>query len=89
MELYPTPDGTYSLKFNMIVPQVDLSADADVLLIQPEAVIAGALARALAERGEDGGLASSEAFGLYKGILADQIAVESTRYIENDSWVAN
>jgi hypothetical protein len=89
VELYPTPDGVYVLKFNMIVPQVDLSADGDVLLVQPEAVIAGAFARALAERGEDGGLASSEAFGLYKSILSDQIAVESTRYIENDSWVAN
>jgi hypothetical protein len=89
VEIYPTPDGAYTLKFNMNVPQADLSGDADILLIRPEAVISGAYARALAERGEDGGLSSSEAYSLYKGILSDQIAIESTRFVENDSWVAN
>jgi hypothetical protein len=86
--LFPTPDGTYSLTVNLLVPQADLSADTDVLTIQSEAIIAGAYARAVAERGEDGGLASSEAYGLYKGILSDQIAVESSRQVENDCWVA-
>jgi hypothetical protein len=40
------------------------------------------------ERGEDGGLSSSEAYGLYKNILSDQIALEATRFVENDCWVA-
>ena len=88
IELFPTPGGTYSLKVNLYVPQGDLSASADVLTIQPEAVIAGAYARALVERGEDQGLASSEAYGLFKGILADQIAIEASRQVENDVWVA-
>jgi hypothetical protein len=88
VEFFPTPDGIYTVKFNMFVPQADLSADADILLVPSEAVVAGAYARALVERGEDGGLASSEAFGLYKGILADQIAIESSRFIENDCFVA-
>lgn len=88
VELYPTPNGVYTLKFNMYVPQVALSSDSDVLTVPSEAVIAGAFARALVERGEDGGLSSSEAFGLYKGILSDLIAIESSRYIENDCWVA-
>lgn len=89
VELYPTPNGIYSIKFNMHVPQVALSADGDVLTIPHEAVEMGAYARALVERGEDGGLSSSEAYGLFKGILADQIALEATRFIENDVWVAN
>lgn len=88
IELFPTPDGIYSLKVNLYVPQIDLSADADELVIQSEAVIAGAVARALVERGEDGGMTSAEAYGLYKGILSDQIALEATRYCENDCWVA-
>lgn len=88
LELFPTPNGIYTLYVNVYVPQADLSGDSDVLTIQSEAVIAGAYARALVERGEDGGLASSEAYGLFKGILSDQIAVESTRYTENDCWVA-
>ena len=88
VELFPTPSGTFALKFNMYVPQAVLSADGDVLLIPHEAVEMGAYARALVERGEDGGLSSSEAYGLFKGILADQIALEAARFIENDAWVA-
>lgn len=88
VEFYPTPDGTYSIKFNMNVPQADLSDGSDVLLIPECPVILGAYARAVAERGEDGGLASSEAYGLYKSALSDAIAVESTRFIENDCFVA-
>lgn len=89
VELYPTPNGIYSIKFNMYVPQATLSADGDVLTVPHEAVEMGAYARALVERGEDGGLSSSEAYGLFKGILADQISLEVTRFIENDVWVAN
>ncbi len=88
VEIFPTPDGIYALKFEMYVPQVALSADGDVLIVPSEPVVAGAYARALVERGEDGGLASSEAFGLYKSILSDTIAIESTRYTENDCWEA-
>lgn len=89
VELYPTPNGVFSIKFNLYVPQAALSADGDVLTIQAhEAVEMGAYARALVERGEDGGLSSSEAYGLFKGILADQIAMEVSRFIEYDSWVA-
>lgn len=88
IELFPTPAGVYSIKCNLYVPQAALSADADIITIPYEAIIAGAYARALAERGEDGGLTSSEAYGLYKGILADQIALEASRFIENSEWVA-
>lgn len=90
VEIWPTPDGIYSLKFNMTVPQVDLSADADVLTLRAahEAIVAGAFARALVERGEDGGLNSAEAYSLFKGILADLIAIEANRYSENDCWEA-
>ena len=88
VELFPTPNGTYTLKFNLYVQQADLSADADVLILPHEAIEMGAYARALVERGEDGGLSSSEAYGIFKGILADQVALESSRFIENDVWVA-
>lgn len=88
IEVWPTPQGVETLKVNLYVSQLPLSADGDILLVPSEAVEMGAYARALVERGEDGGLSSSEAFGLYKGILADQIAIESSRFIENDCFVA-
>ena len=84
--LYPTPDGTYTLKFNLCAAQATLTNDSDVILVPEEPIILGAYARALAERGEDGSLNSSEAFGLYKSSLSDWIALESSRQDENSSW---
>ena len=86
VEIYPTPNGVYSLKFNLCVPQAELSADGDVLLIPEYPVILGAYARALVERGEDGGLSSSEAYALFTGALSDQIAIETARFAEYDTW---
>ena len=86
VDLYPIPDGVYNIRFNVIRPQVELVADADVLLVPHEPVIMGAYARAIAERGEDGGLTGNEAYGLYKQSLADAISLESGRYVEEQSW---
>lgn len=87
IEIYPTPKGSTTLKVNLYVPQADLSANTDVILVSPYVVELGAYARAIAERGEDGGLNSSEAYGLFKGALSDEIAQEASRFIENDCWV--
>jgi hypothetical protein len=48
----------------------------------------GAYARALIERGEDGGLSSSEAYAIYKSCMSDLIALELARSPENDSFEA-
>jgi hypothetical protein len=41
----------------------------------------------LVDRGEDGGLSSSEAYALAKKSLGDLIALELARSPENDAWV--
>jgi hypothetical protein len=86
--LYPRPDGVYSIPFSLTVPQATLSSDATVVAIPDVLVVQNAYARALVERGEDGGLSSSEAYQLYKAMLADYIALEGTRYPENQEFVA-
>ena len=86
VDLYPIPNGAYNIRFNIIKPQVELVANADVLLVPHEPVILGAYARAIAERGEDGGVQSNEAYALYSQSLADAISLESGRYIEEQSW---
>jgi hypothetical protein len=88
VDLFPIPNGVYEVRFNVIKPQVALAADADTLLIPSEPVIFNATARAMAERGEDGGIASGEMYSIYKQSLADAIAIESGRYIEESAWVA-
>ena len=85
---WPVPNNAATIMFDMKVPQLPLQLDGDIIRVPAEPVILGAYARAIAERGEDGGLASSEAYGLYTSALSDAIALESTRSIENDVWVA-
>lgn len=86
--LYPRPDGVYSIPFSVVVPQAILAADATAVLVPDFLVVQNAYARALVERGEDGGLNSSEAYQLYRGMLSDQIALEGTRFPEQQEFVA-
>lgn len=86
VDLFPIPNGTYNLRFNIIKPQEPLVNNADILLVPHEPVILGALARAQAERGEDGGVQSGETYSLYRQSLSDAISLESNRYIEESQW---
>ena len=86
--LYARPDNVYTLQFSLTVPQATLSSDGTSVLVPDVLVAQNAFARALVERGEDGGLASSEAYQLYRSMLSDYIALESTRYPENQEFVA-
>jgi hypothetical protein len=88
VDFYPVPTAGLTLYFNLYIPQAELTSDANTMLAPKEPVVLGAFARALVERGEDGGLNSSEAYGLYKASLADAIAIESSRYIEEEIWEA-
>jgi hypothetical protein len=86
--IYPRPDGVYSIPFSLTVPQATLTSDSTVVAVADSLVTQNAYARALVERGEDGGLSSSEAYQLYKAMLSDYIALEGTRYPENQEFVA-
>ena len=86
--LYARPDNVYTVPFALTVPQATLSSDSTLVKVPDVLVAQNAYARALVERGEDGGLASSEAYQLYRSMLADYIALESTRYPENQEFVA-
>lgn len=88
VNLYPIPNGVYTIKFALTVPQATLASDATVVLVPDVLVVQNAYARALVERGEDGGLSSSEEYQWYKSMLSDYIALESTRYPENQEFVA-
>ena len=88
VSLFPIPDGVYTLKFSLTIPQATLAADSTVVLVPDVVVAQGAYARALVERGEDGGLSSSEAYTLFRSMLSDYIALEANRYPENQQFVA-
>jgi hypothetical protein len=87
VDLFPIPDAAYTVRFNLIIPQADLSADNDRVLVASHLVCLLAYAKAIAERGEDSGILSSEAYQLYKLALADAVAIERNRYLEEVVWV--
>jgi hypothetical protein len=88
VDFYPVPNAGLTLYFNLYIPQAELTSDTTTVLVPKEPVVLGAFARALVERGEDGGLTATEAYGLYKSSLADAIAIESSRYVEEETWEA-
>ena len=87
VDLFPIPSGVFTILFDLVVPQANLSADGTSVKVLDYLVAQSAYARALIERGEDGGTNSSEAYALFRGMLSDAIALESTRYPE-DNFVA-
>jgi hypothetical protein len=87
VDIFPIPDGVYTLRFNLIVPQLDLALDNDRILVAGHLVCLLAYAKAIAERGEDAGIMSSEAYQLYKMALADYVSIERNRYLEEMVWV--
>jgi len=84
IDVYPIPDGAYNLRFNMVLPQPDLENDTDVIQVPGNLVIEGTIARALSERGEDGGLQEQEV--RYRNMLSDMIAIEAGNRPEETVW---
>lgn len=88
VKFWPVPDKVYNIRFSLIVPEEDFSADTDKTKLAKEPIVLNAYARALVERGEDGGLSSSEAYALARSAMSDLIALELARSPENDSFEA-
>ena len=89
VDVFPIPDGAYDLRFNIILPQPLLTSDTTIIKVPADVVILNAYARAVVERGEDGGLQSSEAYALAKNLMSDYISLESNRSIDDTNWVPN
>lgn len=88
VDIYPVPDGVYTLRFNITQPQDPLTNASDTLKVPAEPVIFLAYAKAIAERGEDAGFSATQAYAMYKESLADHISIETNRYPEELIWNA-
>lgn len=78
----PTPDGVYSLRFDVVKRQADLSANTDTLLIPSQPVIHYAVALLARERGETGGTSVAEYFSIADKYLSDAIAIDAAKHPE-------
>ena len=82
IDVYPKPDGVYSLRFNCALRNPDLSADTDTIKIPSMPVVHLAVAFASRERGETGGTSSTEYFSMANKYLSDAIAMDAARHPE-------
>ena len=86
IDIYPKPDGAYSLKARIVIRKTALSADGDVLVIPSQPVLHLALALAARERGETGGTAAAEYFAIADKYLSDAIALDAQKHPEDVTW---
>ncbi len=78
----PKPDGVYSLRFNVIKRQADLSSDTDVILAPSMPVVHLAVALLARERGETGGTSTAEYFRIADKFLSDAVAIDAAKHPE-------
>ncbi|MDB4712446.1 hypothetical protein OAF35_07215, partial [Verrucomicrobiales bacterium] len=64
VDVFPIPDGVYTLRFNMVDRTAPFTADATVLDVPSAPVIQYAVALASRERGETGGTSAQELFAI-------------------------
>ena len=86
VDLYPKPDGAYTLRFNVIKRTADLAADADTVQIPDRPIVLFAYAMAIEERGEDSGQGSGWAYQTAQSALSDEIALDAARHPEDTIW---
>ena len=78
----PTPDGVYSLRFDVIKRQAPLTSNTDTLLVPAQPVIHLAVALLARERGETGGTSTAAYFPIANKYLSDAIAIDAAKHPE-------
>jgi len=89
IDVWPRPTAATldTLKFNLYKPQAELSAGSDVPLVPIAVLVEGAVTRAMAERGDDGGVQTQQQEALFRDLLASAIARDSGRDESELMWV--
>ncbi len=82
IRVYPMPDDAYTVAFEVVKRQADLSLDGDTLLIPSKPVIHLAVALLARERGETGGTSTAEYFSIADRYLSDAIAIDAAKHPE-------
>lgn len=86
VDIYPIPDGVYTLRFNMIQRKLPLVEDSDTLFIPSKPVELLAYAKAVEERGEDGGINPVSAYSMATVALGDAISLDADKHPEETIW---
>ena len=86
IDLYPIPDGSYTIRYNMVKRTDDFTSDADVNYLPDHPIILLTYAKAIEERGEDAGVMSSSAYAAAQKHLSDYVALDAAKHPEELEW---
>ena len=89
IDLSPVPTEAHTLSFDIVKPQSELTLAATILKIPSKPVILGAWARAISERGEDGGTQSSLMAQETGEALKQAIILDSGNAQYETDWYVN
>jgi hypothetical protein len=82
IDIYPKPDGVYSLRFNMVLRSPRLTQNTDTIKVPYLPIVLLATALASRERGETGGSLTPELLVTAKQALNDAIALDAAKHPE-------
>lgn len=82
IDIYPTPEKQYTIRFNCVLRSDDLSSNDDQLTVPVMPVLHLAIALLARERGETGGTSAAEYFTIANQYLSDAIALDAQKHPE-------
>ena len=86
IDLYPKPDGVYTVRFNVVQRSADLTAPTDRIFCPPRPIVLLAYAKAVEERGEDNGQTGNSAYMAAANSLSNAIALDASKHPEETEW---
>jgi len=89
VDLSPIPVASQTISFDIVKPQDELKTSTTVMKVPTKPVVLGAWARAISERGEDGGTQSSIAAEESNQALKQAIMLDSGNTQYESEWYVN
>ena len=86
IDVFPKPNAVELLRFDVVKPEAELTTDAATTELPKNPIVQLAWAKAIEERGEDGGVNVSSQYAVAKQSLADHIAIEAGRREDETTW---
>jgi len=86
IQLHPTPNSVESIDLYLVDPQDNLSLASTTIKVNANVVVLGAVAKAISERGEDGGTQLDIVNNNYANAVADLVAQDVARVSNELEW---
>jgi len=86
IDLYPKPDGVYTVRFNVVQRSADLTEPSDRIFCPHRPIVLLAYAKAVEERGEDNGQTGNSAYMAAANSLSNAIALDASKHPEETEW---